>query len=738
MSTSSLQAEKTVYTSLMLFSDTKLNVEKEEISLINTSFLGEYECFSLALEIEGRDEKKRLDHLKQDQEMLVIKIFSERKKVFRERKKYWCHLHTSVNVELRLISERTSSRLYNAPTVAEVATLVINDFEDGAPTRDIIVSNKDSGPQRILELHPSYMALQYPLLFPYGEDGYQDKIPYHINTGTRKTIRGYVTMKEYYAYVIQYIKEPGTTLLRGGRLFHQYLVDAYTAIEEQKLSWTRNNQDTLRVDLYHNVCDAITRGDTNVAGLGKRIVMPHTFIGGPRYMMQNYQDAMALCRAYDDLTKNKVFGETRAVVYVIEFQKRDLPHAHILLWLEEHCKCKTPNDIDDIISAVLPSPTDDPVGYKAVNDYILHGPCGKDARSVACNVVQNVKALKTEEMHWGPQSFEELLTVNKRVYVTIKEACFYYGLLNDDREWTRAIQEASFWALVPQLRDLFVTILLFCDLTPKQIQNYCLVEIQELLNRNGRDLVEFQDMPQPNPKLLTNMDNLMELVHNKQGQFYFVYGPCGTEKTFLYKTIISRLRSEQKIVLAVASSGIASLLLPARRTDQSRFVIPLELLENNTYGIKQNTNLAELMQEVELIIWDEAPMTQKFAFEELDKTISDILGYPTPENRNKIQLGGDFRQILPVIPKGKRADIVQACDGKLPAKIKDGEDEPSWIEIPEKFLIKSSNSPIEQIVAETYPNFFERQRDDAYLRERAILTPRNDDADAITHICLTS
>ncbi|GKB24342.1 hypothetical protein Tco_0863743 [Tanacetum coccineum] len=58
---------------------------KEERSLINTSFLGEYECSSLALEREGRDEKKRLDHLKQDQEMLVIKIFSERKKTRRGR-----------------------------------------------------------------------------------------------------------------------------------------------------------------------------------------------------------------------------------------------------------------------------------------------------------------------------------------------------------------------------------------------------------------------------------------------------------------------------------------------------------------------------------------------------------------------------------------------------------------------------------------------------------------------------
>ncbi|GKE06620.1 FAR1-related sequence 5-like protein, partial [Tanacetum coccineum] len=73
-----------------------------------------------------------------------------------------------------------------------------------------------------------------------------------------------------------------------------YLVDAYSAVEEQRLKWTRNNQDTLRVDLYHNVCDSVTRGDTNAAGLGQRIVLPGTFAGGSRYMMQNYYDAMAL------------------------------------------------------------------------------------------------------------------------------------------------------------------------------------------------------------------------------------------------------------------------------------------------------------------------------------------------------------------------------------------------------------------------------------------------------------
>ena len=224
------------------------------------------------------------------------------------------------------------------------------------------------------------------------------------------------------------------------------------------------------------------------------------------------------------------------------------------------------------------------------------------------------------------------------------------------------------------------------------------------------------------------------------------------------------------------------MLLPGGRTAHSRFVIPLELMENSTCGIKQNTHLAELLQQVELIIWDEAPMTQRYAFEALDRTLRDILGYENKEKREKlfggltVLLGGDFRQILPVITKGKRQEVVQACinrshlwkfckvftltrsmrvneispdgsinsrkqefnrwvlklgDGNLPAISKEEEDEPTWIEIPEEFIIDTSNNPIGQIVKATFPDFTTRQVEDAYLKERAILTPRNDDADAI-------
>ncbi|GJQ97538.1 hypothetical protein Tco_0008677 [Tanacetum coccineum] len=133
--------------------------------------------------------------------------------------KEWCRSYGDVNFGLRMLRERTTTRQYNAPAVSEVSALIINDFGDGLPTRDIVVNKNSTGPQRILELHPSYMAMQYPLLFPFGEDGYHENKPYHINKGIRKTKHGYVTMKEYYVYIIHQQQNQGTTLLIGGRLF---------------------------------------------------------------------------------------------------------------------------------------------------------------------------------------------------------------------------------------------------------------------------------------------------------------------------------------------------------------------------------------------------------------------------------------------------------------------------------------------------------------------------------------
>ncbi|CAH9134655.1 unnamed protein product, partial [Cuscuta epithymum] len=81
----------------------------------------------------------------------------------------------ATNVRLRLIGNRCGdARTYNLPSVSEVAALVVGDFDESLGERDILVQTQTGALQRINELHPTYFGLQYPLLFPYGEDGYRE------------------------------------------------------------------------------------------------------------------------------------------------------------------------------------------------------------------------------------------------------------------------------------------------------------------------------------------------------------------------------------------------------------------------------------------------------------------------------------------------------------------------------------------------------------------------------------
>lgn len=65
---------------------------------------------------------------------------------------------------------------YNIPTASEVIDLIVSDLTVENFERDIIVLHNKEGLQRISALHPSFMAMRYPLLFPYGEDGYKLEI----------------------------------------------------------------------------------------------------------------------------------------------------------------------------------------------------------------------------------------------------------------------------------------------------------------------------------------------------------------------------------------------------------------------------------------------------------------------------------------------------------------------------------------------------------------------------------
>ena len=72
------------------------------------------------------------------------------------------------------------------------------------------------------------------------------------------------------------------------------------------------------------------------------------------------------------------------MVYVIEFQKRDLPHCHFLFWLHPNNKCRTPEQINAIVSAEIPDQRLDPIGYNTVAEYMMHDPCGVTKVDAPC------------------------------------------------------------------------------------------------------------------------------------------------------------------------------------------------------------------------------------------------------------------------------------------------------------------------------------------------------------------
>ncbi|XP_050212521.1 uncharacterized protein LOC126664257 [Mercurialis annua] len=896
-------------------------------------------------------------------------------------------------------------------------------------------------------------------------------------------------MREYYAYFIQQRRSDQSALLRGGRLFQQFIVDAFTCIEQERLDFIKRNQKALRSEIYSGIRDAFFRGDTESNNIGKHVILPASYTGSPRYMMEHYHDAMAICRVFghpdlfvtftcnpawseisdmlavmdgqtaenrpdivarvfkfkvDMLSKyiknGKYFGPISAFLYTVEFQIRGLPRIHCLIWLATSQKPLTIAQIDNFICAELPDPEVDLQCSKLVIKFMIHGPCGvlnekspcmrkgkcskhfpkkfrdetymdekgfgiykrrdngmyvekmyiskgsdrvravlengSDAtgektaprdevknyldcryispceaawrifefpiqhrepaveklvvhlpnmnsvyfnehvgiRSLYYNA-NNRKTMLTEwfsinarfeeareltysefpskwvwnsrdkiwelrkrgrsigrvtfvhpnagELYYlrmllnivkGPRSFEEIRTVGEIQYPTFQATCMAYGLLGDDKEWIQVLDESTAWASSQQLRRLFVILLIFCDvgdpvrlfnrfwrtfaddveynmrhifgiayttIPDELLKNHVLFELEKLLNRNGNSLPDY-NLPLPAGSIFANSankliveelsfdpfdlkikhesmvntlnneqktihDDIVNSVESGDGRLFFIYGHGGTGKTYLYKTIIYRFRSEGKIVLVVASSGIASLLLPGGRTAHSRFKIPINLDGYSSCEIKRGTQLSELIKQTALVIWDEAPMNHHHCFEAIDRSFRDILATSCENFKNlpfggkTFVLGGDFRQILPVVPQGTKEDVLNASVTKsylwelfnvyklninmrvnesttvsdfLPdcsfsqwlLSIGDGrymsrqielfDEENNWINIPSKFIITYDDNPIESIINYVYTEFKESYMHPTYLQERAIVCPRNEVVEIINSAVL--
>ena len=174
------------------------------------------------------------------------------------------------------------------------------------------------------ECHKACDPLHFVLLFPLGTTGWHLEMPQAVQPG-RERLRCITTL-QFYAYRLQIRPTEDDSLLRGCRLFQEYLCMAYAKVEALRLRYIATHQREIRADLYQNVRDAVAvdaelgqppqqqagleeggqpqqrgagreeggqqqqeqagREEGGQPAVGKRIVLPATFIGGPRHMRQ--------------------------------------------------------------------------------------------------------------------------------------------------------------------------------------------------------------------------------------------------------------------------------------------------------------------------------------------------------------------------------------------------------------------------------------------------------------------
>lgn len=316
----------------------------------------------------------------------------------------------------------------------------------------------------------------------------------------------------------------------------------------------------------------------------------------------------------------------------------------------------------------------------------------------------------------GPTSFEDIRMYNGIVYPTFIEACQARGIVSNENEWKECLDEAKEFNSPKQMRALFGFIcalnipanasLLWNQfkfyLSEDYLRNFdeniafnrALLEIEEILVAHnltcevlglpipnalpeGGELDVFDPIEEQNlfEELYNSANNeqkniintvLREVQNHDTGSNVFcltAHAGCG--KTFTQSAIIHKLHALNLVCIATAFSGIASTLLIGGRTLHNIFKLPIPVLENSVANVTSNSTQGRYINSASLILIDEISMCPLQILKIIDRMLRDLC---TNEiNKAKIFGGktlllcGDFRQILPVVPHGSRAVLIENC-----------------------------------------------------------------------------
>ncbi|XP_073362834.1 uncharacterized protein [Aegilops tauschii subsp. strangulata] len=418
----------------------------------------------------------------------------------------------------------------------------------------------------------------------------------------------------------------------------------------------------------------------------------------------------------------------------------------------------------------------------------------------------------------GKRSFDDLLTVDGVLCGSFREAAERLGLIEADNTLDNCLTEAEQWAMPCSLRRLFATILVHCEpgdvrglwdrhldpmsddyrrsrTSPIEVEQMVLLDIRGMLQSMGKDIVDFalpsiDDAFDPTEgearevieestvefdvddiKLASSLnleqraayDEILAAVERGDGGVFFVDGPGGTGKTFLYKAMLAKVRSDGNIGIATATSGVAASIMPGGRTAHSRFKIPLSCEDGASCSFTKQSGTAKLLRMASLIIWDEASMTKRQAVEALDNSMRDIMGIrDRPFGGKTVVFGGDFRQVLPVVRRGSRGQIIDATlrsshlwkgmrqlrlitnmrahndtwFANYLLRVGNGTeevDDQGNILLPEDICLPSTGKvdDLEKLIHHVFPSLDDNMSDSNYMTSRAILSTTNDNVDKI-------
>ncbi|XP_072087300.1 uncharacterized protein [Arachis hypogaea] len=473
------------------------------------------------------------------------------------------------NIKLMLINKKTTDgRTYNLPSASEVATLIVGDVEQLNKDRDIIIKSQTRKLQQIDVFHLSYLALQYPLLFSYGKDGFRLGIATSDSISARPTKKNKtITLRQFFAFQLCTEK------------------------------------------------DGLINEDVDATRLGKRIIIPSAFTGGPRYAgypsyfitmtcnpewneikrevtpigLKAKDRADILCQVFkikldgliDDLKEKKIFGKILGYVCTIEFQKRGLPHTHILLFMSNEFKPQTPDDIDKHITTEIPDENERPNLHGTVQNYMVHGPC-ELLLKFGCHINMEYTCQTSSIMYL----FKYVHKGNDRVTTTlyntgdpseatqvVEEIRNYYDC-RPEHVWDRCWHELSDDILYRQRTMMNMRELTMLD---DEINQLCLIDIDKILHFYGKTMKDYLPMPlatEVDSSLLTErvireelnfnrddlkknssdmlaiaipeqkyaFDKIVTAVYCDEGIFS-VYGHESTGKIFLWNLISAEIRS---------------------------------------------------------------------------------------------------------------------------------------------------------------------------------------------------